>query len=155
MTARSKWSLALLVGIAIIATGVVAWHYALRFSSPPLSGPSTNLKINRSSEGGFSGRGDSNDFTIDGTTFHSAATTITLKPDQIQVLRAKIKQVNFFALAPRYFAPECADAFRITLSISMDDQSKTVTYDECNQKDLPPQLPALDRQLIDLSYQKQ
>lgn len=129
VNAKRLW-LVVAGGATVALLGLFLWYWQ-----------GSAFEIVRTSSGGLAGRGDGHDFILRSADLSSA--------EQQKALDT-IRQAHFFELTSNYTAPGCADALITTLKISWGYQTKTITFEDCGQKDLPSDLVTLDTYLRDL-----
>lgn len=157
----NKKILLLIIGILVIVTiflGVVYSYY--RPTSTPVSNVLTNkttkiddipdnFKIERSSMGGETGKGDGLNVVIKKSSFEYSDNNTTkgteISPRKTIELYNLVNKMKFFELDDRYpKTPACCDFFSTKITISSNQQTKTVVFDNYNYDQLPDHLMELN-----------
>jgi hypothetical protein len=142
----------LLVGVlaAVVVVGVSLLFYGPQKDKIVAPG---DLTVVRSSTGGLEGGGDGQDLRItpEGKVVADGSEK-TLPKGEMQKLAERIEDIGFFTLNSSY--PEdfqCADAFISKITVTQNAQTKTVTFEQCEPENTPPQLLDFDKYLLDLA----
>lgn len=128
---KTRWIIAPTLLLAICAGG---WYY---WNNRPISTATLNsLHIVRTSSGGLSGSGDGGNITIDKDMFKRKAfgsyraTTKQLSRQQLTEIVRRIDHTDFTVQSRPNI---CADSFTTTLTITLEQQSRRITFNDCDQ----------------------
>lgn len=132
---RTKLILLSIIGVLLLGGGF-GWRY---FTAPVPQ----DLQVTRTTSGGFTGDGDSQDRTIINGRLTTPQATRQLSDTELKELVRRVNQAHFFNLAASFGTRTCADAIIATLHITMNQQTHEVTFEDCGS-DTPQALLELD-----------
>lgn len=127
--------IAAVMALILITTGFFIWRFLATQRVPATQ--ASSLLIVRQSSGGLSGKGDGHNLRIDSKTLNAA---------QQSTLLSQVNAANFFALSDTYTDDECADSFTTTITITLPDRGKAITFDKCSEA-VPEALRTFDTYL--------
>ena len=167
---KSNKNVIIIIGFLVTAFLLTIIAYAMTLSGVP-----SDFKLTRVASGGISGSIDTieidgNDLTHEYSGYPimyneydskpssisrrrpSTTETYTLTDDESKELIKMIEEADFFNLDDGYNENECCDMISVTISITMDGQTKEVSFTDSYYGDeIPDGLSELDDYITELS----